>query len=73
MKAKTTEEITESMKGWSAERMAAVKFAKLAGAGHPVAVLHRKGAIVYGDEAAALIAVGKAIEVIDKPPAEPQQ
>lgn len=67
MKARTTEEITVSMKGWSAAQIAAVKFARRVGAGEFVEVKHRRGAIVYGDEAAQLIAEGKAVEVIDPP------
>lgn len=68
MKARTTEEITVSMKGWSPEQMAKVKFAKRIGSGEVVQVLHRKGAIVYGDEARQLCEAGKATEIIDNQP-----
>lgn len=73
MKAKTTQEITESMRGWTPSQMAEVKFAKLIGPGDVVAVRYRKGAIVYGDVAAELVSTGKAVEIIDPMPQEPQQ
>jgi len=73
MKAKTTQEITESMRGWTPKQMAEVKFAKLIGPGNVVAVRYRKGAIVYGDVASELIAAGKAVEIIDKMPQDQQQ
>lgn len=68
MKVRTTEEITVSMKGWTPAQMAAVKFAKRVASGEVVQVLHRKGAIVYGDEARQLYEAGKATEIIDKQP-----
>lgn len=72
MKARTTEEITVSMKGWTPAQMAAVKFAKRIGSGEVVQVLHRKGVIVYGDEARKLYEAGKAIAIIDNPPPAPE-
>jgi hypothetical protein len=72
MKAKTTEEITSSMKGFTPAQLAVVRFAKRLPSGEVVEVKHRRGAIIYGDEAATLVASGKAIEIVDQPPEVPQ-
>lgn len=60
------------MKGWPPDQMAKVKYAKRVASGEVVQVLHRKGAIVYGDEARKLYESGKAIAIIDNPPPVPE-
>lgn len=76
IKAKLTAHYEEPTVGWSAERIAAIKFAthgkRMYDDKNPspqaLFAIHKKGLIVEGELAEKAIASGKAVLIVEEPP-----